>query len=92
MIEADDLIESDFSISWMQETLLDDLDAGYAAMTVPLLYIQVGDDPLFSSDQAGAVMTLFATTDQQLETLPGTDYLSVVDVAAGPIVQWLASR
>jgi alpha-beta hydrolase superfamily lysophospholipase len=92
MAEADPLLESDFPIAWMQETVPDDVAAAYQAMTVPLLVVQGQDDPLFDPDKTAGWMTRFATTDRQLETLPGADYLSAIDAAAPAIARWLAGR
>jgi alpha-beta hydrolase superfamily lysophospholipase len=92
MVEADPLIETALSISWMQETVPDDVEAAYHAFSVPLLCVQGEADPLFDPDETPALMTLFSATDKQLETIPGVDYLSVVGVAADPIVRWLDGR
>jgi alpha-beta hydrolase superfamily lysophospholipase len=92
MCDADPLLETRCSISLEQEALPDDADAAMGLVTVPLLYVQGGDDPLFDTDRTAELMTRFGTSDRQLETLPGTDYLTVIDAAAGPIATWLAGR
>jgi len=92
MVAADPLIEQRISLSDMGETVPDDLAAAYAAVTMPLLCVQGEDDPLFQTDQTSAWLATFASTDRQLETLPGRDYLTVVDEAANPIAHWLEGR
>ncbi len=92
MVETDPLIETRCSISWQQETVPDDPDAAYSALIAPLLYLQGKDDPLFDPDRTAEQMARFATPDRQLETLPGADYLSIIQVATGPIANWLAGR
>ena len=92
MIEADPLLETDLSISCTLETSPEDLATAYGAVTYPLLAVQGKDDPLFNPDQTAELMALFATTDRQLETLPGADYLTVIEGAADPIAHWLEGR
>ena len=92
MIEADPLIKTEISIASIQETVPDDVDAAYAALTAPLLCIQGRNDPLFDPDKTAELMIRFATPDRQLETLPDVDYLSVIEVSANPIANWLDGR
>ena len=92
MVEVDPLIEVDLSITLMQETVPDDVDATYEALHVPLLCLQGQADPLFHPERTVALLERFATPDRQLEILPGADYLSVLNEAAGPIVRWLNER
>jgi alpha-beta hydrolase superfamily lysophospholipase len=92
MLEADPLIETDISLSFMQETVPEDVAGAYRALTVPLLCVQGQDDPLFYSDKTNDVLALFAATDRQLETLPGADYLTVIESSASPIAHWLKGR
>lgn len=92
MIEADPLIESRCSISCQQETMPDDPAAAYGALTVPLLYMQGEADPLLDVDQTAAEIARFATKDITVETCPNTDYLTVLEVAAAPIANWLESK
>jgi alpha-beta hydrolase superfamily lysophospholipase len=92
MLEADPLLETDMSISLMQETVPEDLDAAYRALTMPLLCVQAQEDPLFNPDKTPELMALFAASDRQLETVPGADYLTVIESAANPIAHWLEGR
>jgi alpha-beta hydrolase superfamily lysophospholipase len=92
MREADSLIETDISISLMQETVPQDVGGVYRALTVPLLCVQGRDDPLFVPDMTNELMARFGSTDRQLETVPGADYLTVIEAAASPIAHWLEGR
>ena len=92
MVEADPLIESRCSISCQQETVPNDPAAAYGALTVPLLYVQGGADPLLDETKTAVEIARFATKDVQVETLPNTDYLTVLEVAAAPIAHWLESK
>ena len=92
MVEADPLIESRCSISCQQETVPNDPAAAYGALTVPLLYVQGGADPLLDETQTAVEIVRFATEDVKVETLPNTDYLTVLEVAAAPIAHWLESK
>jgi len=65
----------------------------YGTLPVPLLYIQAPDGPLFDPDKTDQVLAeLGEGKDQKLETLPGVDYLTLIEVAADPIYDWLATR
>lgn len=92
IVAADPLIEQRISLSDMRETEPDDLAAAYAAVKVPLLCVQGEDDPLFHTDQTSEWLAAFASTDSQLETLSGLDYLTVAEEAANPIAHWLEGR
>ena len=92
MVEADPLIETDYSISWMDETVPEDVAALYSAVTVPLLLVEGEADPLFDPGKAPDLLALFVSTDPQLEIIPEADALSLIDAAAGPISNWLAAR
>ena len=92
MVGADPMLESALSISDMLETVPEDLDAAYAALTVPLLCVQGEDDPLFYADRTAELVSRFATEDRRWEILPGVGYLTVLDVAANPIAHWLEAR
>ena len=92
MVEADPLIETDYSISWMDETVPDDVAAVYSSVAVPLLLIEGEGDPLFDPGKAPDLLALLASTDPQLEIIPESDALSLIDTAAGPISNWLAAR
>ena len=92
MVDADPLIERRSSISWQQETVPDDPAAAYGALSAPLLLLQGEDDPLFDADRTTEVLDLFDAPDRQLETVPGADYLSILNLAADPVAEWLAAR
>ena len=92
MTEADPMVESTYSIRTMEETVPDDVDAAYQALTAPLLCVQGAADPLFDPDRTAELMARFGTTDRQLETLPDAGYLTILDSAADPIARWLAGR
>jgi alpha-beta hydrolase superfamily lysophospholipase len=92
MTDADPLIEARTSISWQEEVAPEDIDAAYAALTVPLLTIQGERDPLFSANKAEELMARFPSSDQQLAIVPDTDYLTVIEGAADTIAGWLADR
>jgi len=92
MVEADPLLEQKSSISWQQETVPDDPAAAYNALSAPLLLLQGQDDPLFDADKTAQVLAFFSTLDRQLEMVPDADYLSIINVAAEPIANWLATR
>jgi acylglycerol lipase len=92
MVEADPLIESRCSVSCQQETVPDDPSAAYRALTVPLLYIQGGADPLLDPAKTALEVARFATQDVKVQVLPDTDYLTVLDVAGAPIANWLESK
>jgi pimeloyl-ACP methyl ester carboxylesterase len=92
MIRADPLLETRCSLSCQQETVPDDPIAAYNALTVPLLYVQGQADPLLDADKAAEEIARFATRNVRTEILPHTDYLSVLDVAAAPIANWLETR
>jgi alpha-beta hydrolase superfamily lysophospholipase len=92
MAKADPLLERKSSTSWQKETVPDDLAAAYDALNAPLLLVQGKDDPLFDADKTGQVLASFDTLDRQLETVPNADYLSVINVAAEPIANWLAAK
>lgn len=92
MVEADSLLETRFSIAWMEQVRPDDVAAAYEAMAVPLLCIEGQHDPLFDAGRAAEYVAQFPAADRQLEIVPGADYLSVVNVAANPIANWLAGR
>jgi alpha-beta hydrolase superfamily lysophospholipase len=92
MVEADPLLETRFSIAWMEQMTPEDAAATYRALTVPLLCVQGREDPLFDVDRTAECMALFPTSDRQLETVPDAGYLSVINVAANPIAHWLAGR
>lgn len=64
----------------------------YGRPHVPLLYVQAGDDPLSNSAQASLVLESLGATDGWLETYPGVDHLTLLEVAAGPIFDWLSAR
>ena len=92
MVQADPTIESRCSISCQQETVPDDPAAAYSALTVPLLYMLGKDDPLLDAERAAEQVARFATRDVRVEALPDTDYLTVLEVAAAPIANWLETR
>ena len=92
MMEADPMIESTYSIRMMEETVPDDVDGAYRALTAPLLCVQGAADPLFKADRTAELMARFGTTDRQLETMPDAGYLTILDSAADPIARWLAGR
>ncbi|HUT20598.1 MAG TPA: alpha/beta fold hydrolase [Anaerolineae bacterium] len=92
MQEADPLLETGLSIADLLETMPDDLDAAYAAVTVPLLVVQGAQDPLFLPEQTEAWMSSFLTGDRYLETVAKADYLTVIPAAAEPIARWLAAQ
>jgi alpha-beta hydrolase superfamily lysophospholipase len=92
MAEVDPLLESKCSISWEQQTVPDDVEAAYQAMTVPVLYIQGQDDPLLDPGKADQVLARFATTDWELQTLPDAGYLTVIDGAASVVADWMRER
>jgi alpha-beta hydrolase superfamily lysophospholipase len=92
MVQADPWVESRCSISCQQETVPDDPAVAYSALTVPLLYLQGQEDPLLDADRAAEQVARFATRDVKVEALPDTDYLTVLEVAAAPIANWLETR
>ena len=92
MVEADPLLVQKSSISWQQETVPDDPDAAYDALSAPLLLVQGEDDPLFAGDKTIQLLDMFGTPERQLETVPDADYLAVINAAAEPIANWLAAR
>jgi acylglycerol lipase len=92
MVQADPWVESRCSISCQQETVPDDPAAAYSALTVPLLYLQGQEDPLLDAERAAEQVARFATHDVKVEALPDTDYLTVLEVAAAPIANWLETR
>ena len=92
MQEADPLLETGLSIADLLETMPDNLDAAYAAVTVPLLVVQGAQDPLFLPEQTEAWMSSFPTGDRYLETVAKADYLTVIPAAAEPIARWLAAQ
>ena len=92
MQETDPLLETGLSIADLLETMPDDLDAAYAAVTVPLLVVQGAQDPLFLPEQTEAWMSSFLTGDRYLETVAKADYLTVIPAAAEPIARWLAAQ
>ena len=92
MVEADPLIEQRISLSCMRETIPDDLEAAYVAVTMPLLCVQGEGDPLYETTKTSEWLTAFASPDRQLETLPGMGYLTVIEEAANPIAHWLEGR
>jgi alpha-beta hydrolase superfamily lysophospholipase len=59
---------------------------------VPLLCVQAQDGPLFDPDKTALVLAALGAKDQHLETCPGVDYLTLIEVAAGPIADWLDKR
>jgi pimeloyl-ACP methyl ester carboxylesterase len=92
MQEADPLLQAGVSIADLAEAMPEDVDAAYSAVTVPLLVVQGAQDPLFYPDRTEGWMASFATHDRYLETVTGTDYLTVIPAAAEPIARWLAER
>lgn len=92
MQEADPLLQAGVSIADLAEAMPEDVDAAYGAVTVPLLVVQGAQDPLFYPDRTEGWMASFATHDRYLETVTGTDYLTVIPAAAEPIARWLAER
>jgi hypothetical protein len=92
MRAADPLLETALSIADLRETMPEDVEAAYAAMTVPLLVVQGAADPLFYPDRTEAWMGSFATGDRYLETVAGADYLTVIPAAVEPIARWLAAH
>jgi alpha-beta hydrolase superfamily lysophospholipase len=92
MLEADPLLETALSIADLAETLPDDPEAAYAAVTVPLLVVQGAADPLFYPERTEAWMAAFATGDRYLETVGETGYLTVIPAAAEPVARWLAAH
>jgi alpha-beta hydrolase superfamily lysophospholipase len=92
MIQADPLLETRFSIAWMEQMTPDDVAATYQAITLPLLCVQGSEDPLFDVDRTAEHMAEFPAADRQLETMPQAGYLNVINVAADPIANWLAGR
>jgi acylglycerol lipase len=92
MLEADPRIETGMSLSLMQETVPEDIDAAYRAARAPLLCVQGQDDPLFYPDRTNDLLALFAAADRQLETVPQADYLTVIERAANPIAHWLEGK
>jgi alpha-beta hydrolase superfamily lysophospholipase len=92
MLQDDPLIESRCSVSCQQETVPDDIPAAYGALTAPLLYMQGQADPLLDADRTAKEIARFASEDVTVQILPDTDYLSVLDVSAAPIANWLETR
>jgi len=92
MREADPLLETGLSIADLLEATPDDLDAAYAAVTVPLLVVQGAADPLLFPEWTEAWMASFATGDRYLETVAEADYLTVIPAASEPIARWLAAQ
>jgi len=92
MQEADPLLETGLSIADLFETMPDDLDAAYAAVTVPLLVVQGAQDPLLFPERTEAWVSAFATHDWYLETVAEVGYLTVIPAAAEPIARWLAAH
>jgi alpha-beta hydrolase superfamily lysophospholipase len=92
MVQADPWVESRCSISCQQETVPDDPAAAYSALTVPLLYMEGQDDPLLNAERAAEQVARFASRDVRVEALPGTGYLTVLEVAAAPIANWFEQR
>ncbi len=91
MVKADPLIATRCSLAELHETMPDDPQDAYAAFTIPLLCIQGEADPLFVPERTATWMTRFATLDRRLDTLPGVDYLGVINAAPGSIADWMAS-
>lgn len=69
-----------------------DLNALLGRIQVPVLYVEAQDGPLFDPDKTASVLAYLNATDQQLETCPGVDHLTLIEVAAEPISSWLASK
>lgn len=92
MVDADPLVETRLSVSCVQETVPNDVEATYRALSAPLLVVQGEADALFDLEQTATLMDRFASTDKQVEVVPGADYLGVLTVAAGPIADWLHAR
>ena len=92
MVAADPLIATRCSLADLRETVPADPRAAYAALTVPLLCVQGEADPLFVPERTADLLTRFATSDRRLDTLPGVDYLGVINAAAGPIANWMAGH
>jgi alpha-beta hydrolase superfamily lysophospholipase len=92
MQEADPLLRTGVSIADLLETTPDDVDAAYAAVTVPLLVVQGAQDPLFYPERTEAWMASFATQDRYLETVAEAGHLTVIPAAAEPIARWLAEH
>jgi alpha-beta hydrolase superfamily lysophospholipase len=92
MVQADPMIESRCSIACQQETVPDDPKAAYGSLTVPLLYMQGQADPLLDADRTPAEVARFAADDIKIEILADTGYLSILDVAAAPIANWLETH
>lgn len=91
MIDADPLLETSCSIVCERETVPADVDAAYQSVTAPLLYIQGEQDFLFNQDKIADLMAHFASPRKQALVVSGTDYLSVLTLAADPIADWIAS-
>lgn len=92
MLEADPLLRTGVSIADLAETVPEDVDATYSAVTVPLLVVQGAKDPLFFPERTEGWMSSFATADRYLETVAEADYLTVIPAAAEPIARWLAEH
>ncbi|MBN1583389.1 MAG: alpha/beta fold hydrolase [Anaerolineae bacterium] len=92
MVHADPLIQTRLSISCMQETIPQDVEAACRALSVPLLYVQGEADTLFDPEQAAAFMAQFSSVDKKTELVPGADYLGILSVAAEPIAEWMNAR
>jgi alpha-beta hydrolase superfamily lysophospholipase len=90
MVDVDPLLETRLSISCLQETVPDDVQATYRALTAPLLYVQGEQDPMFDLERTADFMDQFATLEKQMELIPGVDYLGILTVAGEPIADWLS--
>jgi alpha-beta hydrolase superfamily lysophospholipase len=74
------------------ETAIPETSTWDSPIRVPLLYVQAQDGPLFDPDKTALVLAELGATDQHLETYPGVDHLTLIEVAAGPIADWLDTR
>jgi alpha-beta hydrolase superfamily lysophospholipase len=64
----------------------------YGTSKVPLLYVEAQDGPLFNPSTTPHVLASLSAVDRHLETCPGVDHLTLLEVAAEPIFAWLSSR
>jgi alpha-beta hydrolase superfamily lysophospholipase len=69
-----------------------DLGALYGPLRIPLLYLEAQDGPLFDPAKTHQVLDTLDAAEQRLETYPGVDHLTLIEVAADPIFDWLISR
>jgi len=86
--DPNDAVRSD---STVDDTPID-LGALYGKLEVPLLCVQALDGPLFDPAQTAQMLTSLAPADHRLDTYPGVDHLTLLEVAVVPIFDWLSSR